>query len=44
MEVKKGLYQKELFQVLSNHWIAHKNQVLFLQKDNKTKVVTKILM
>ena len=44
MEAKKGLSQKELFQALDNHLIVHKNLVLFLQKNNKTKVAIKMLM
>ena len=44
MEAKKGLSQKELFQALNNHLIVHKNRVLFLQKDNKTKAAIKMLM
>jgi hypothetical protein len=41
---KKELSQKDLIQALDNHLIVHKNQVLFLQKDNKTRVFIKILM
>jgi len=41
---KKELSQKDLIQALDNHLIVQKNQVLFLQKDNKTRVFIKILM
>ncbi len=44
MVAKKELSQKDLIQALDNHLIVQKNQVLFLQKDNKTRVFIKILM